>query len=430
MESAPETRYAKTADGTYIAFSVAGSGPFTVLAFNPMEPVDVMWDGQMAPFLDRLSSFCRHVWYDPRGVGSSGPLPVGWSRVHEIIADDMLAVLDTLGDERVVVLDFANPSYSLLFAATHPARTQALVLFHPSARWRADTDYPGLTEVQAGRVVAMVEREWGTGVLSRMVGMAGDAKLQRWWGKCERLIHTPDEAASVIRSLTEGDLRHVLSTISVPTLVIGGRHPAWVNEQSLYVAEHIDGAAYVEARRPYDAVDAIEEFVTGQLPNPTTSRVLASVLFSDIVSSTERAFDLGDRRWHQRLDAHNAMVRRQLDRFRGREIVTTGDGFLATFDGPARAIQCGCAIRDGARQLGIEVRVGLHTGEIELRGDNIGGVTVNIASRVAAFASSGEVLVSRTVTDLVAGSGIQFEGRGEHELKGVPGTWNLYAVEG
>ncbi len=232
----------------------------------------------------------------------------------------------------------------------------------------------------------------------------------------------------MMRALAEGDLRDVLSTISAPTLVIGGTDSVLGNDQSRYVAEHISGAIYIEARRPHEVLDAIEEFVTGRLPSPSTNRVLATVLFSDVVESTTHAATMGDRAWHQRLDAHDAMVRRQLDPFRGHEIKTLGDGFLATFDGPARAIQCGCAIRDGARQLGIEVRVGLHTGEIELRGDDIGGMTVNIAARVSALAATGEVLVSRTVTDLVAGSGITFEDRGEHELKGVPGSWKLFTV--
>jgi class 3 adenylate cyclase len=245
-------------------------------------------------------------------------------------------------------------------------------------------------------------------------------------------MYTPREAAAVFRWVYDVDLRSVLPAISVPTLVVARhqRHPSSLS-QSRYVAEHITGADYVElpaGDRLLDALDPIEEFVTGRLPAASGDRVLATILFTDIVDSTAQAAAMGDRAWGHRLDEHDAMVRRQLTRFRGREIKTMGDAFLATFDGPARAIRCGCAIRDEARRLGIQTRAGLHTGEIELRGDDIAGVTVHIAARVAALAGPAEVVLSRTIADLVAGSGISFEDRGEYELKGVPGRWRLFAV--
>jgi class 3 adenylate cyclase len=432
VEPIPETRYAQALDGAQVAYQVAGSGPILMLGFNGLVSVDVMWEEpRFVRFLDRLSSFSRHVWFDPRGTGSSAPAPVGQGRVVESATDDMVTVLDALGEERAVVLGLTPPP-ALLFAATYPARTAALVLVEPSARFRSDDGYAGLDTREVDRLVAMLEREWGTGVFARLNGWAGDERAQRWYAKAERLMYTPREAAAVFRWVYDVDLRSVLPAISVPTLVVARhqRHPSSLS-QSRYVAEHITGADYVElpaGDRLLDALDPIEEFVTGRLPAASGDRVLATILFTDIVDSTAQAAAMGDRAWGHRLDEHDAMVRRQLTRFRGREIKTMGDAFLATFDGPARAIRCGCAIRDEARRLGIQTRAGLHTGEIELRGDDIAGVTVHIAARVAALAGPAEVVLSRTIADLVAGSGISFEDRGEYELKGVPGRWRLFAV--
>jgi class 3 adenylate cyclase len=430
VEPIPETRYAPAVDGGLVAYQAAGSGPTLTLGFHPMIGIDMMWEeSSVVRFLDRLSSFTRHAWFDPRGQGSSSSLPGGRPRVIETTADDMVTVLDALAEERAVVLGLAAGP-SLLFAATHPARTAALVLFDLTARVRGDHGYAGLDKGEVERTLASIEREWGTGVLTRLYGVATDERLQRWYGKCERLKMTPPEAVRLLRSVLETDLRAVLPTISVPTLVVA-RQRVGTPVTSRYMADDIDGAKYVEVPAdtfPESALDAVEEFVTGRLPEVDLDRVLATVLFTDIVDSTKQATALGDRAWRYRLDDHDAMVRRHLGRFRGREIKTMGDGFLATFDGPARAIRCACAIRDEAGQLGIEVRAGLHTGEIELLGDDIGGTTVNIASRVSAFAGAAEVVVSRTVTDLVAGSGIGFEDRGEHPLKGVPGLWRLFAV--
>jgi class 3 adenylate cyclase/pimeloyl-ACP methyl ester carboxylesterase len=433
MEPIPETRYVQAPDGARIAYQVVGSGPVLLLGYTVMPGIDMMWEESgFVRLLDRLSSFSRHVWFDARGHSSSSSLPSGQSRITETITDNMATVLGALGDEPAVVLGLTGLP-ALLFAATHPSRMSALVLVDPSARFREDDGYPGFDDDQVDRGVAMIEREWGTGATCRLFDWGADDRLQRWYGRCERLMYPPEEAVRVLRSVFATDLRDVLGTISVPTLVVERRQFARLS-QCRYVADHIAGASYVEVASgdrvaaAFDAADAIEEFVTGQLPAIAVDTVLATVLFTDIVDSTAQAAALGDRVWRYRLDDHDAMVRRQLGRFRGREIKTMGDGFLVTFDGPARAIRCGCAIRDQARQLGIAVRVGLHTGEIELLGDDIGGTTVNIGARVAALAGPAEVLVSRTVTDLVAGSGIEFDDRGEHELKGVPGLWRLFAV--
>jgi class 3 adenylate cyclase/pimeloyl-ACP methyl ester carboxylesterase len=433
VEPIPETRYVQAVDGARIAYQVAGSGPVLLLGFTVMPGIDMMWeDPSFVRLLDRLSSFSRHVWFDARGHSSSSSLPGREARITETTADDMATVLGALGEEPVVVLGLTSLP-ALLFAATHPARTAALVLVDPTARFRSDDGYPGFDDDQVEQGLAMIEREWGTGAMSRLFDWDADDRLQRWYGRCERLMYPRDEAARVHRSVFDTDVRDVLASISVPTLVVARRQFTRLT-QCRYVAEHIAGAKYLELRggdrlgAAFDAVDAIEEFVTGQLPAAALDRVLATVLFTDIVDSTAQATALGDRAWRYRLDDHDSMVRRHLGRFRGREIKTMGDGFLATFDGPARAIRCACAIRDEARQLGIALRAGLHTGEIELLGDDIGGVAVNIGSRVAALAGPAEVVVSRTVTDLVAGSGIEFEDRGEHELKGVPGFWRLFAV--
>jgi len=433
VESTPETRYAQTADGRQVAYQVAGSGPTLMLGFNTVAPIDLMWEEPtIARFLDRLSAFTRHAWFDPLGSGSSSLLPSGRVRQVESITDDMVTVLDALGEERCIVLR-APAQPAVVFAATYPARTTGLALFNPTARVRSDTGYAGADEQQAEQMLATIEHEWGTGVFGRLFGVGGDERFQRWYGKCERLMYSPGEAARVFRSVFDTDVRAVLPTISVPTLVVAHQLSPMLS-QSRHVAEHIAGARYVEVSggdylsAHLDFADAVEEFVTGHLPMAAVDRVLATILFTDIVDSTAQTAATGDRGWRRVLDEHDAMVRRHLARFRGREIKTMGDGFLATFDGPARALRCGCAIRDEARQLGIEVRAGLHTGAIELRGDDIGGLSVNIASRVAACAGPAEVLVSRTIPDLVAGSGLGFEDRGEHELKGVPGIWRLYAV--
>jgi class 3 adenylate cyclase len=335
----------------------------------------------------------------------------------------------------------------IFFAAAHPERASALVLFNSTARFGWAPDYPwGMSAEQRQSCAANAEGEWGHGAdLAHLLApsLAHDAGFVDWVARLHRQSYTPGAARAAVEMTLETDVRHLLPTIRLPTLVLyrsgleysGPEHPRYLAAR--YLAGHIPGARLGEL--PGDeslmylgdtdaVVDEVEEFLTGSRHVPEGDRVLATVLFTDIVASTEWASELGDRRWRDVLDAHDEAVRRQLERFRGRDVNTAGDGFLATFDGPGRAILCACAIRDAVRAVGMDVRAGLHTGEIELRGGDVAGVAVHIGARVAALAGPGEVLVSGAVPPLVAGSGIEFEDRGEHELKGLPAAWHLYAV--
>ena len=438
----PETRLADTPVGR-IAYQVVGDGPIDVLVFHAaVFPIDLMWDEPtLVQFLDRLSSFSRQIWFDPRGRGASDPLPHDQDRFAESGADDMLALVDHLGCEQVALLGF-NAGPPILFAASHPERTKGLVLFNTSARMRPADDYPQGSPVDGLEWwLTALRRNWGTGAMLLDVqapSVAGDARLRRWLARCERLTCTADEMFWRSRASFEVDLRPVLSSIQVPTLVLY-RQGVGGARQARYVAEHISGAKWFELPgEDYlffvgdsgPMLDAVEEFLTGSLAARYSQRVLATVLFTDVVGSTEQAARLGDRRWKEVLATHDTLVRTELERFRGRVVKSTGDGVLATFDGPGRAIRCAGSIQDSVGSLGVEVRAGLHTGEIELMGSDVAGMAVHIAARVAAKAGAGEVLVSSTVRDLVAGSGIEFADRGEHQLKGVPTSWKLYAVAG
>jgi class 3 adenylate cyclase/pimeloyl-ACP methyl ester carboxylesterase len=441
MSEVPETCFAETKLGR-IAYQVVGDGPIDLIAFHPPDfPIDLMWDEpRLVRFLDRLSSFSRHIWFDPRGRGASDPLAHIEDRIGEWGADDMLALVDHLGCEQVVVLGLAAFP-SILFAAAHPERTKALVLYNTSARYRAADDYPeGGTVDQIDGWFVLQRQQWGTGARLDVVApsAADDVRLRRWYARCERLVCTADEQSWRSRASFETDLRVVLPSVQVPTLVLYPKGSA-LAPQARYVATRVPQAKLVELpAKDYlffvgdtgPMLDAIEEFVTGQLPVHHIDRVLATVLFTDIVGSTKQAAHLGDRRWKEVLGDHDRLVGAEVERFRGRMVNTTGDGILATFDGPGRAIRCATVISESVRPLGIAIRAGLHTGEIELLGDDIGGIAVHIGQRISGLAAPGEVLVSRTVTDLVAGSGLTFTDRGEHELRGVPGTWRLFAVSG
>jgi class 3 adenylate cyclase len=441
LVSAPETVYAESSAGR-VAYQVVGAGSPDVLAVKgPFLPLDLMWDEpRLVRFLNGLSSFSRHIWFDSRGTGSSDPIAPVEGRLIESVVDDMIAVLDELGCERVIVLGASAGQAALQFATTHPERTSALVLVNPGARMRRADDYPeGVSDEAVEAALATVRDRWGTGEMASLLAptAAGDARFARWLARCERLSMPPQGADGAFRASFEVDVRHLLGAIRVPTLVVV--NAGWFgHEQSRYVAEHIDGTRYVELAGADSMffvgdtgplLDAIEEFVTGRLPAHDVDRVLATALFTDVVGSTDQAAGMGDRRWSEVLATHDTLTRAELERFRGREIRMTGDGFLAVFDGPGRAVRCACAIRDTVRAIGIGVRVGLHTGEIELHGDDIGGIAVHIAQRIQAFAQPDEVLVSRTVVDLVSGSGIPFADRGTHTLKGVPNPWQLFAVE-
>ena len=440
----PETRYAKAGDGVHIAYQVTGAGPLDVVMVPGfVSHVELAWD---MPFygsmLRRVGSFARVISFDKRGTGLS-------DRTADVATleqrmDDVGTVMDAAGVDRVALWGISEGGpMALLFAATYPDRTAALVLQGAFARLEEELDHQfGFPPGPLAAYITEWEEQWGTGeVLANnyFPSAADDPGMREKFARWERNGASPGAMVAVLKMAQAIDVRSILPTISVPTLVVhctGDR--AVPVEHGRHLAEHIPGARYIELpgddhltlrEGDHGVFDDIEEFLTGTRPEPEFDRVLKTVLFTDIVKSTERAVSMGDRRWHELLDAHDAAVRRELERFRGQEVKTTGDGFLACFDGPARAIRCAQAITDGARTLGIEVRAGLHTGECETRGDDLAGVAVHIAARVAALAQAGEVLCSRTVTDLVAGSGIGFADRGVHSLKGVPGTWQTFAVE-
>jgi class 3 adenylate cyclase len=441
-----EVRYANSG-GAYVAYQVIGQGSRDLLVvMEGFISVDMMDDEpRLARCMARLGSFARLIRFDRRGIGLSDPVSPSTPPTLEQWVGDAIAVLDAVESERAIVLASAETaSVGLLFAATHPERVESVVVVNGFARALVDVDYPEGMSLEAlaqllDWTVASPADERSDFLLEVTPSAANDAQFRQWWELAGRRGASPGTARALLRVAMESDVRPVLPAIRVPTLVIHLHDdPLTPVHAGRYIAEHIPGAQLVEvpgaddywwASDSADAVlDEVEEFVTGVLGTPPQNRVLSTILFTDIVSSTARAIELGDQRWRDTLDTHDKAVRRQLARFRGTEVNTTGDGFLATFDGPARAVECACAIRDVARQLGLELRSGVHTGEIELRGDDIAGVAVHIAARVAALAEPSTVWVSRTVTDLVTGSGIRFSDCGNHDLKGVPGTWALYAV--
>jgi len=433
-----ETRYAKVGD-RQVAYQVVGDGPINLLVCGHTNPsIDLMWEEpSLVRYAERLASFSRCAWWDCWGFGSSERLPLGEARLVETAVDDMIGLLDALGWERATVLDTGGGWAGLQFAATHPERTRGLVLTWASARLRSAPGYPeGFSDQQVERRLAGIWAGWGTGAMLRFLApkASQDERFTSWFARSERLACTPDHALWQFRGWYEMDLRALLAAVKVPTLVFvqtGHR----IGAQTGYLAKHIEGAKAIDV--PGDLLffsgekegmlNAVEEFTTGRLPSYEIDRPLATVLFTDVVGSTENAARLGDRRWRELQAQHDALTRSELRRFRGREVKSMGDGFLATFDGPGRAIRCACAIRDAIRELGIEIRVGLHTGEVELQGDDVGGIAVHIAARVMAEARPGEVLVSSTVRDLVAGAGITFEDRGLAELRGIPEPWRLFA---
>ena len=436
MDTIPETKYAQTADGTHIAYQVVGGGPVDVLVTRGNHfPIDMMWEEpHLVRFLDRLSTFCRHIWFDPRGTGASDRIASEEGRLSESMVDDMVAVLDAVGSEQAALIGLQAPQ-PMLFAATHPARTTALVLVDVPVVLRQCDDNP------SGLTADEIEDRVAAGAMFPLElmapSLANDQRFEIWFGRASRLVMTPGDQAWRAAATLLLDLRPALSAIQAPTLVIAGAQRRMSAAQRI-VAERVGGATLIEIDTgdllffvgdtgPW--LDAVEEFLTGQLTTRDVDRVLATVLFTDVVGSTEHAARLGDRRWTELLATHDVIVRSELERFRGREVKSTGDGVLATFDGPGRAIRCAQSIRDALRPLGIEIRAGLHSGEIELRGIDVGGIAVHIGSRVAGAARAGEVLVSRTVCDLVSGSEIEFVDRGDHALKGVPGTWKLFAVK-
>ena len=388
-------------------------------------------------WVEAMTSLGRLIFFDQPGTGASDPVTPGALPTLEQWADSITAVLDDLGSREAVLLAFDGAiAPAALFAATHPSRTTALVVLEGYADPMAErTD--GLDNDE---IIAALVGMWGTGEFQHVVNpdMPWNEEIRAAWARMERLAASPGTLALVRPIAIEMDVRAVLPAIRVPTLVVQhSDNPFVPPAKGKYVADHISGAKYVElpGRNMYHFVEPwrssfqeIAEFLTGHQAEVPDDRVLATVLFTDIVDSTRRAAEMGDRDWRALLDAHDAVVRAQLSRFRGREVNTSGDGFLAMFDGPQRAIRCAMAIRDAVQALGIQVRAGLHTGECEIRGDDIGGIAVHIGARVSALADANDVLVSSTLRDLVIGSGLQFEDRGAHTLKGVPGEWHLFAV--
>jgi class 3 adenylate cyclase len=434
-----ETRYALNGD-LRVAYRASPTGArdivlvpnwFTNCEVGPELPSIQGW-------VDAMTSLGRLICFDHPGTGASDPVEPGALPTLEQWADSITAVLDDLGSTEAVLVAVAGAfATAALFAATHPSRATALVVLEGYAHTRAERN----TGPTAEEFIAAMPAVWGTGEWEHVLNpdMPWNEEIRATWARMERLAVSPRTLALIFSVMSELDVRDVLPTIRVPTLVVHHTddliHPPVLGK---YIADHIPGAKYVElpGRNVFHFVEPdwrasfqeIAEFLTGEQPEVVDDRVLATVLFTDIVGSTRRAAEMGDRDWHALLDAHDAVVRSQLARFRGREVNTSGDGFLAMFDGPQRAIRGAMAIRDAVQSLGIEVRAGLHTGECEVRDDDIGGIAVHIGARVSALAGPNEVLVSSTLRDLVIGSGLEFEDRGAHELKGVPGPWQLFAV--
>lgn len=431
-----ETRYALNGD-LRVAYRASSQGPRDIVSVpNWSTCCEILPEfPAIRGWVEAIASLGRLIFFDQPGTGVSDPVRVGALPTLEQWADSITAVLDDLEIDDAVLLA-SNTAFApaALFAATHPSRATALIVLDGYA------DAVGTPLVRDDIQAASI-RMWGTGQSQHLVNpdMPWNEEIRASWARMERLATSPATRARMMPLMTDIDVRAVLSTIRIPTLVIHHAEGAIIPpEKGRFIADHIAEAKYVElpGRNWYHSVEPgwratfqeIAEFLTGHYADVADDRVLATVLFTDIVDSTRRAAEMGDREWHALLDAHDTAVRVQLDRFRGREVNTSGDSFLAMFDGPQRAIRCAMAIRDAVRVLGIEVRAGLHTGECEIRGEDIGGIAVHIGARVSARAGANDVLVSSTVRDLVIGSGLQFKSRGHHELKGVPGEWELFAV--
>ena len=429
-----ETRYARNGE-LLVAYRASPPGARDIVfVANWFTCCEVLPDlPSLQGWIEAMTSLGRLIFFDQPGTGASDPITAGAMPTLEQWTDSITAVLDDIGSrEAVMVAIDGAVATGALFAATHPSRTSALVVLEGYAD--AQTVRP---DENAPEAMAAL---WGTGEFQHVLNpdMPWNEQIRAGWARMERLAASPTTVALMLGLVQEMDVRAVLPTVRVPTLVLQHTHdPLIVPAMGRKLADNIPDAKYVElpGRNMYHFVepwrpsfDAIYEFLTGHQADVVDDRLLATVLFTDIVDSTHRAVEIGDRNWHALLDAHDAVVRAQLVRFRGREVNTSGDGFLATFDGPQRAIRCAMAIRDAVQALGIEVRAGLHTGECEIRGDDIGGIAVHIGSRVSALAGPSDVLVSSTLRDLVIGSGLEFDDRGTRQLKGVPGEWHLFAV--
>jgi len=445
MISTPETRYVAT-DAGYVAYQVFGEGDLALLMVTSwLQNLDVMWDEpRMARYLGRLGSFARVVDFDKRGSGVSDPVPLHSIPTLEEWADDGRLAAEEAGLTSYAVLgDTEAGPMAIMLAATHPDRVTSLVLVNSYARWKRDTDYGiGMPAETYQRLIDRYEDNWGVtpDILDLTApGMAKDARFRDWYRKYQRLSQPRGTATAMYRWVTDLDVRSILPSIQVPTLVIG-RTDAWHHRAtfSRYLADHIPGATYVELpgtdtypiqAGDFDAVlDEVETFLTGTRATRPLDRVLGTILFTDIVGSTRTAAGIGDAAWLSLRQAHDDIVRESFRKYRGREFAHTGDGFLALFGGPARAVTCAAKISEDVESLGIEIRAGIHTGEVERAGDEIGGLAVHLANRIMSEAGPGTMLVSATVKDLVLGSGIEFIDRGPRLLEGVPDVWTLHQV--
>jgi class 3 adenylate cyclase len=444
VTDAPETRYTRAPDGTNLAYQVSGEGPLD-LVFLHGSPISIDLLSDDPGFLRlrrRLNTFCRTVWFDGRSVGASegdwreDSLEIDWN-------DVLIAVLDAVGFRRPAwVAEGTSSQGAIWFSATYPERASALVLFNGFAHYVREDDYPwGRRSENLDRLSTAVKETWGTSafVESMAPSRSADERFRAWYTRSARSFVGPDRVADLIRGSFELDLRPLLPSISCPTLVLHREGNRFIHlGAGRYLAEHIPNAKFIALSGEdhmffvgdTDAlVDEIEDFLTGTRSGAEADVVLAAVVFTDIVASTEHQARVGPREWSRLTDRHDAMVRAALSRHRGHEVKTTGDGFLATFDATGRALRCADDILAGAKDLGLDLRAGVHTGEVEVRGDDIAGLGVTIARRVCDLATPDEILVTRTVADLLVGASIQFQDRGEHELKGVPGTWRLFSTQ-
>lgn len=437
----PQTRYACSGE-VNIAYQVFGSGTVDLVVVPGwVSNIDTFWEEPgFVRFLLRLASFARVILFDKRGTGLSDR--VTDTPTLEERMDDVRAVMDAVGSRRAALLGYSEGGpMCMLFAVTYPERTEALIVVGSFPRSSWAQDYPfGRKSEEYAPLLQAIREQWGTpiGIEQRVPSLAKDERFRSWWAKLLRTGASPAAAYALIKMNSEIDVRHLLGSITVPSLLL---HPARDRtvpvEHSRYMAERIPGAKLIELdsddhlaffSHPNEIPDAVEEFLTGGRGAVDEDRVVKTVMFSDIVGSTEIAAKLGDTRWRDLCDAHHSAVRRELAIYRGKEIDTAGDGFYAAFDGPARGIRCACGVRDAVKSLGVSIRAGLHTGECVVSGEKIAGLAVHIGARVASLAPAGTVLVSQTVRDLVAGSGLQFDDFGMHALKGIADPWHLYAV--
>jgi pimeloyl-ACP methyl ester carboxylesterase len=439
----PETRYARSGD-VNIAYQVTGEGPIDlVYVMGWVSNLEAFWqEPTVARFFNRLASFSRLILFDKRGTGLSDRVPIDRLPTLEQRMDDVRAVMDAAGSERAALFGVSEGGpMCAVFAASFPQRTSALVMYGSYAKRVWDPEYPWApTPEERERWYTVLEQEWGSGADVEILAPNADERFRDWWSRYLRMSASPGAAVALGRMNTAIDIRQLLSAIRVPTLILHRTGDRDIDVRgSRWMAGKIAGAKYAELagddHLPWvggqDAIlDEVEEFLTGVRRGPDPDRVLATILFTDIIDSTQHASELGDRGWRDLLEQHHRVVRAELERYRGREIDNAGDGFCASFDGPARAIRCALAIREDLHRIGLDVRAGIHTGECEVLHDKLAGVAIHVAARIAASGGRGEVRVSGTVRDLVAGSGIAFHDLGRTALKGLPGVWQLLKVTG